>query len=190
VAVVDVLLTNAGEMSDDQILAKLATCTISELQLRQQELIQRRQQVRLIFGHINSTFLSDSPGKREYETLVRLTDLARVAISRKSFDARPSIPSSKAQGQKRGPQRDYATAARVAKIIAQVAPDGNWRAKLDDICDKLDESEVPCPKTWKKKGYLTWYDCCAGERDLVIKAIVHHVKNHLKRVKEQEATFS
>lgn len=183
---VDVLLANAGEMSDGEILAKLATSTVSELHLRRRELIQRRQHVRLLFGHINSAFLRNGPGKSEYETLVRLTDLATIAISRKPLDAPPSIPSSKAQGRKPGPPRDYATATRVAAIVDRIAPDGHWRVRLGNICDALDEDDVLRPKTWKAKGCATWADCCDRERELVIKAIDHH----LRRAKEHKKTFS
>jgi hypothetical protein len=181
VAVIDVLLANAGKMSDDDVLAELATYTVSELHSRRRELIQRRQQVRLIFGHINSEFLRDSLGKREYDTLVRLTDLAKVAISRKPFDAPPSIPNSKPQGRKRGPHRDYATATRVAEIIRKVAPDGCWRRneKLDDLCEALDEAGIKRPTTWKtRKPPLTgWLDAACQERELAQKAIAHRLKN-------------
>ena len=87
---------------------------------------------------------------------------------------------------RRGPKRDYETALRVAEVIARVAPDGNWRAKSEDICDELDEADIRRPKTWKAKGYATWTDCCVGERDLVIKAIDHH----LDRARERKETFS
>jgi hypothetical protein len=88
--------------------------------------------------------------------------------------------------RKRGPQRDYETALRVAEIVARLAPDGNWRARVEDICDELDDAEVRRPKPWKAKGYPTWYDCCVGERGLVIKAIEHH----MELAQEHKRTFS
>jgi hypothetical protein len=92
----------------------------------------------------------------------------------------PAIPGS------RGPKRGYDTALRVAEVIAGVAPGGNWRAKLEDVCDSLDEAKIPRPKTWKAKGYGAWFDCWGGERSLVVKAIEHH----LELAKEHRKTFS
>jgi len=88
--------------------------------------------------------------------------------------------------KKRGPKRDYETALQVAKVIGEAADDGNWRARLDEICDALDEAEVRRPKPWKDKDYLTWSDCCVGERALVIKAIEHH----MELAQEHKKTFS
>lgn len=86
----------------------------------------------------------------------------------------------------RGPARDYETASQVAEIVARVAPDGDWRSRLEDICDELDERRVRCPKTWKKRGHGDWFDCLSTERELVVKAIEHH----LKRARENPETFS
>jgi hypothetical protein len=86
----------------------------------------------------------------------------------------------------RGPSADYETAARVAATVARIAGDAPWRPKLDDICFDLDEQKVPRPKTWKGKGYRDWFSCLSGERELIVKAIHHHLKLY-KRASE---TFS
>jgi hypothetical protein len=39
------------------------------------------------------------------------------------------------KGRKRGPKPDYETAGRVAEVIARVAPDGDSRSMLDEVCD-------------------------------------------------------
>jgi hypothetical protein len=78
--------------------------------------------------------------------------------------------------RKRGPTRDFETALKVDEVITRLAPDGNWRASLEDICDGLDEAQVRRPKPWSKKGHSTWYDCMISERPLVIRAIEHHLK--------------
>src|ERR1700683_796590 len=48
--------------------------------------------------------------------------------------------------RKRGPTRDYETALRAAAMVQRVAPDGDWRPKLDEICEALDEEKIPFPK--------------------------------------------
>jgi hypothetical protein len=101
----------------------------------------------------------------------------------------PTAPAEQniaAAARKRGPQRDYETALQVAELVARHPPDGNWRARVEEICEELDEAEVRRPKPWKAKGYPTWYDCFIGERGLVIKAIEHH----LDLAKEHKETFS
>jgi hypothetical protein len=98
-----------------------------------------------------------------------------------------ATPNSKGVGRKRGPKRDYETAARVAEVVARVAPDGDWRAKLDDVLMALDDAKmIPTPKTWAQKhGYRDWYaaaaDATARGHHLAIEAIKHH----LKRAKEK-----
>jgi hypothetical protein len=76
---------------------------------------------------------------------------------------------------KRGPKPDYENALRVAEVIARVAGEGNWRSKLDDICLELDETAIPRPKTWKRRGHHDWFDGLS-ERHLVEEAIAHHLK--------------
>jgi hypothetical protein len=80
------------------------------------------------------------------------------------------------KGRKRGPTADYDTAIRVAGIVALLAGDSPWRSKLDDICFEFDEKHIPPPKTWKKRGHGDWCDCLAAERELVVKAIEHHLE--------------
>ena len=52
---------------------------------------------------------------------------------------------------KRGPKRDYEASFRVAEIVARLAPDGDWRSKLDDVCEALHDEGIPFPKTWRSK---------------------------------------
>jgi hypothetical protein len=85
-----------------------------------------------------------------------------------------------------GPKRDFETAMKVDEVVTRLAPDGNWRAQLDAVCEALDEDRVRRPKPWSKRGHTTWYDCMIAERPLVIKAIEHH----RKRAQEHKKTFS
>jgi hypothetical protein len=87
-----------------------------------------------------------------------------------------------AQVRKRGPGTDFKTAAQVAEVVTRIAGKDPWRSKIDDICDELDEKEVPYPKTWKARGYRSWSTCT--ERHLVIEAIRHHLDNAKKQATE------
>ena len=86
----------------------------------------------------------------------------------------------------RGPKRDYETALKVAEVVTRLAPDGNWRAQLEDICEGLDDDGIRRPKRWKLKGHRTWSGCVIAERELVVKAIEHH----RKRAQECKKTIS
>jgi hypothetical protein len=86
---------------------------------------------------------------------------------------------------KRGPKPDYETAWKVAEIVSRVAGERPWRSKLDGICMALDEENIPRPKTWRKRGYDSWFDALS-ERSLVGKAISHH----LRLTQQSGRTFS
>jgi hypothetical protein len=78
--------------------------------------------------------------------------------------------------KKRGPRPDYETALRVAEIVAKVAPDRNWRSKLDDLCEALDDEGVPSPKTWRNqdrhcRGWMQY-----PERESAVKVIEYRLK--------------
>jgi len=95
--------------------------------------------------------------------------------------------NSRSQARKRGPQRDFETAARVAEVVGRVSPDGRWRENLDEVLLALDESAIPTPKTWKPNhGYRNWYAAVAADdvargRHMAIEAINHHLKNAKER---------
>jgi hypothetical protein len=76
---------------------------------------------------------------------------------------------------RRGPKPDLERALRIAEIVRQVAPDGNWSSKLDEISEALDEAGVPVPRTWRSepRQYRDW-DACL-ERPLKRKVIKYHV---------------
>lgn len=87
----------------------------------------------------------------------------------------PAVDANRGQVPKRGPRADYETASRVAAVVARVAPDGDWRSKLDDVCEALDEEQIRYPKTWSKRAYRSWTDCCVAERSLAVKAIEYRL---------------
>jgi hypothetical protein len=73
----------------------------------------------------------------------------------------------------------------VAETVKRVAGEDKWRPQLDEICLELDEKAIPRPKTWKMRGYRHWFDALT-ERDIVEKAIAHH----LKLASKHRKTFS
>jgi hypothetical protein len=94
-----------------------------------------------------------------------------------------------AKGRKRGPKTDHETASRVAEIVARVAPDGDWRSKFDDVCEALDDAEIPCPKRWRKdRTCRAW--CDQPERAICVKAIEYRLKLAKQRKKSAPETLS
>jgi hypothetical protein len=88
----------------------------------------------------------------------------------------------KGTGRKPGPRTDYASAALVAEIVARIAPDGDWRTNLDDICEALNKADIPFPKTWPKRDppLKSWQDGADLEPTLVKKAIEDRLKKQRK----------
>ena len=78
------------------------------------------------------------------------------------------------KGRKRGAKPDVQMASRVVEIVARIAPDGNWRAKLEDVCEALDEENIPVPRTWREREYRSWAACL--ERPIAIKAIEYRLE--------------
>ena len=81
-----------------------------------------------------------------------------------------SIPSGTQVRGKRGPKPDYETATRVDAIVRNVAPDGDWRPKLDEVCEALDQDGIPCPPRWRGRCQTKcWSDY--PEKSTAVKAI-------------------
>ena len=82
--------------------------------------------------------------------------------------ATPMEAVGNGKGRKRGPKPDHKSAARLAEIVARVAPDGDWRSKLDELgpalyhgvchasdpetCVASDHEKIPLPRGWSQKG--------------------------------------
>ena len=113
----------------------------------------------------------------EYELEIKQLRIASNATAGRNA-AKITLPhpetrgGTTAKGLKRGPKPDCEAASRVAEIVERVAPDGDWRSKLDEVCDALDEAKIPVPKRWRTKS-PPWRMWCDGilERPVVIKAI-------------------
>jgi hypothetical protein len=92
-------------------------------------------------------------------------------------------------GRKRGPKPDHETALRLAEIVARVAPDGEWRGKLDDVCEALDEAKIPFPAKWRRdRQWRCWADYL--EKPIVIKAIEYRLEMAKQRSKPIPETLS
>jgi hypothetical protein len=94
--------------------------------------------------------------------------------------------------KKRGPKPDHETALRVTEVIKAVAPDGDWKDKLEEICSALDKAELPHPKTWPRRDLplKNWEDGAMIEPALAKKAIEHLLKVAKQRKKNPPETLS
>ena len=79
------------------------------------------------------------------------------------------------QGRKTGPRPDYEGARRVAEIVARVAPDGEWRGKLDDVCKALDEAQISFPPRWRKRDRSCDGWAAYDDRANAVKAIEYRL---------------
>jgi hypothetical protein len=96
----------------------------------------------------------------------------------------PTLPP-----RKRGPKPDHETALLVATIVARVAPDGDWRSRVDDVCDALDDEQVPVPATWRRNRNVRKWGLC-DDRDIVVKAIEYRLGIAKQRKKPAPETLS
>jgi hypothetical protein len=101
----------------------------------------------------------------------------------------PEAAALPPSGRKRRPKPDYETASRVAKIVERVAPDGEWRGKLDDVRDALDEEKIPVPPRWRKdRECRCWWDCL--DRSITTKAIEYRLGKAKQRNQPTPETLS
>jgi hypothetical protein len=95
----------------------------------------------------------------------------------------------KSEGRKRGAKPVTADEAQhVADIVQRLAPDGNWRSKLEDVryalshgicnasepedCDLSDHEKITLPRGWKKNKR----DWLTADKDILVKAIEERLK--------------
>lgn len=99
-------------------------------------------------------------------------------------------PESDGKGRKRGPKSDGEAASRVAEIVARLAPDGDWRPKLDDICEALDKAQIPFPTRWRKRDRSCDGWAAYDDRANAVKAIEYRLKIARQRRKATPETLS
>ena len=118
-----------------------------------------------------------------------------IEVNRRSLtqttEARPAVTAAKSdgKGRKRGPTPDYEAASQLAEIVARVAPDGEWRGKLDEICEALDAATIPFPAKWRRdRQCRCWADCL--EKPIIAKAIEYRLQTAKQRSESTPGTFS
>jgi len=90
--------------------------------------------------------------------------------------------STKDEGRKRGPKPfGERGPQQVALIVDRVAPNGDWRSKLPDVQEALDEDKIPLPARMETKR-SRWLD--PPDKPTLVKAI----KERLKRVRGKSKT--
>jgi hypothetical protein len=100
-----------------------------------------------------------------------------------------ALPKPKDRSRKRGPKPDYETAVRVQAVVKRLAPDGDWRSKLDEISEALDEERIPFPQKWRRdRQCRCWSDCY--DKSLVIKAIEYRLGTARQRRQPTPETLS
>ena len=115
---------------------------------------------------------------------------APKAVETASVQPQPATTSNvRGQGRKPGPKPDYKTAARVAEVVARTAPDGDWRPKLDEICEALDQAGIPCPSRWPYRYQAKcWSDY--PEKSTAVKGIEGRLQLAKQKPKAAPETLS
>jgi hypothetical protein len=83
-------------------------------------------------------------------------------------------------GARTGPKPDPQRTARIVAVVERVAPDGNWKSKLDEILDALDDEkaedgeQILISPAWRHRKWKHWSDC--DDRRLAVKVIEYQLK--------------
>jgi hypothetical protein len=132
----------------------------------------------------------------DYESAIEQRRKAdeEAGLSRTGDTDKPSQPPEssppKSRGRKRGPKPDYETALRTAEIVARVAPDGDWRSRLDDIREVFDEEKMPPPAKWRRDDATCRDWLSQLDRQKVIKVIEHRLGLAKRQPKPTSETLS
>jgi hypothetical protein len=123
-----------------------------------------------------------------FDNTVALLDLAEPP--KPDTGRTPEVATvPKAKGRKRGPKPDYENASRVTEIVARAAAGGDWRLKLDDVCEALDEENIPIPSKWRRdRQCRCWADCV--ERPIIIKVIEYRLEIARQRKRATPETLA
>ncbi len=86
--------------------------------------------------------------------------------------------STSGHRSKPGPKPDIDTAHRIRETVEAVTNREQLNSKLNEVCEALDEAEIPVPKTWKarKPPIRDWSDASGIEPELAKKAILYRLK--------------
>jgi hypothetical protein len=125
-----------------------------------------------------------------FEDTIRLLDLAQPPDPGTGVAQRQVPEAQERKIRNRGPKPDYENASRVAEIVARVATDGEWRGRLDDICQALDEAQIPFPARWRKRDRSCNGWAAYDERANAVKAIEYRLDIARQRKKTVPETLS
>jgi len=102
---------------------------------------------------------------------------AEEEAAKKPEEPEPGVQPQSEARRKPGPRPDRETPQMVAAVVKEHT---DWKADLDDLCDKLDDCGVPAPRRRGGPRYRSWLEALgsgqAVDRDRVIKAIEHRLK--------------
>ena len=104
----------------------------------------------------------------------------RPLWDRRGIWSKPESKSASAKPQhRRGPKPDVENHQKVAALIRRYGEDWILDENLEGICEKLDEMNVPAPKTWATRNdgkSHTWSRGFQNYPTLVVKAIKDRLK--------------
>jgi hypothetical protein len=177
------------------------TEAVREFELHADELLKETFNRKWLFGLRRLELLEAEFAERFWPMQREVVEEARYEFEEDvwSTDDEPaeesgSEPASsehppKVPPRKRGPKPDHETALLVATIVARVAPDGDWRSRVDDVCDALDDEQVPVPATWRRNRNVRKWSLC-DDRDIVVKAIEYRLGIAKQQKKPAPETLS
>jgi hypothetical protein len=78
-------------------------------------------------------------------------------------------------GSRSGRKPDADGNRRVANVVKRFSP--NWRDRLPEVCEALDEENMPLPKSdkWKNRGCSDWTDVLTEDPEGLAKALQHRL---------------
>jgi 7-cyano-7-deazaguanine synthase in queuosine biosynthesis len=107
-----------------------------------------------------------------------LTALRQMSESTDVPDEVPRDQNGVGKTRRRpGRKANESTNRDVARVVEPYG--ANWRDRLLEICEALDEERVPLPSRgskWKSSGCTDWSDVCSEDRDGLVKALAHRLE--------------
>jgi hypothetical protein len=166
-------------------------------QALQRGLLDGKDEVELRRGPANlacESLNSNPPPKPETEGNP-LTPSNGEATQQQMSGPPTAVARTESKGRKRGPKPDHKTFARVREIVDRIAPDGDWRSKLDalgealdhgvcndpdpEACPATDHDKIPFPRGWSREKGGNWSH--PPDRATMVKAIEYRLEAARKK---------
>ena len=58
--------------------------------------------------------------------------------------------------RRRGPKPDLESPPKIQSIVLKTAGQDLWKTRLEDICEALDDEQVPISAKWRREGVRSW----------------------------------